>query len=583
MALPLIMVLAMGAMAQMAMGQEPEDLVGQAPKLVSADATGATMTMTTVEGQPFTQAIDIQSTRAGQTPWSTQLAATNGKPVAKGDVLLASLWMQTVKVANETGEGRTAFVMEINRPPNDKSIDMPVMAAGQWTRFDIPFVARRDYAAGEASLLLRLGYPPQHIRIAEWRVVNYHKTKTIKDLPRTSRSYPGRDASAAWRVEAERRIEKIRKGDLTVEVVGPDGKPASGADVSVRMRRHAFGFGSAISAAALLKDSPDGEQYREKVAMFSRVVFENDLKWPYWNRQQVLLALDWLEARKILARGHCLVWPSWRNTPADLKKLADDPQALRQRINDHITEIVSAYRGRLVDWDVINEVESNHNIVDILGEGCMVEWFKTARAADPDVHLYINDYSILAAEGRDTRHQDAYEKTIRYLQAQGAPIDGIGLQSHFGAVPTPPVRLLEILDRFAALGLRLSATEFDIDTTDELLQADYTRDFLTVLFSHEAVDAILMWGFWEGRHWRADAALWRRDWSIKPNGTAWVDLVTQKWWTNDAGKAGADGKFATRGFLGDYEIEAIGAEGRGRGSAQVSLRRDGTTVRIELK
>ena len=63
-----------------------------------------------------------------------------------------------------------------------------------------------------------------------------------------------------------------------------------------------------------------------------------------------------------------------------------------------------------------------------------------------------------------------------------------------------------------------------------------------------------MWGFWEGRHWKPDAALYRRDWSIKPAGQAWLDLVKKKWWTNKNGITDAQGRFTTRGFLGDYVV-----------------------------
>ncbi|NBP09197.1 MAG: hypothetical protein EBU76_12170, partial [Gammaproteobacteria bacterium] len=41
-------------------------------------------------------------------------------------------------------------------------------------------------------------------------------------------TYSGRDATAAWRARAAERIEKYRKGDLTVRVVD-----ASGAEVEI--------------------------------------------------------------------------------------------------------------------------------------------------------------------------------------------------------------------------------------------------------------------------------------------------------------------------------------------------------------
>jgi hypothetical protein len=93
-------------------------------------------------------------------------------------------------------------------------------------------------------------------------------------------------------------------------------------------------------------------------------------------------------------------------------------------------------------------------------------------------------------------------------------------------------------------------------------QTAYTRDFLTAAFSHPAVDSIIMWGFWEGRHWLPDAALLTRDWKLKPNGQAWLDLVKKDWWTNADGTADAKGEYKTRGFYGDYEVTVTGPGGK---------------------
>ena len=125
------------------------------------------------------------------------------------------------------------------------------------------------------------------------------------------------------------------------------------------------------------------------------------------------------------------------------------------------------------------------------------------------------------------------------MLAAGAPIDGIGLQSHFDSNLTPPSRVLELLDQFAAFGKDLQVTEFDVAVADEQVQADYTRDFLTVCFSHPAMKGFMIWGFWEGAHWRPSAAMLRRDWSTKPNYDAWNDLIYRQWWTDMRGVTAA--------------------------------------------
>jgi len=143
-------------------------------------------------------------------------------------------------------------------------------------------------------------------------------------------------------------------------------------------------------------------------------------------------------------------------------------------------------------------------------------------------------------------------------------LNGLGFQCHFGSTPIPPARILSGLDRFGRLGLPIAITEFDMDTTDENLQARYMRDFLTAAFSHPSVESIVIWGFWEGRHWLPNAALYRKDWTLKPNGRVWRDLVKHAWWTNADGRTHADGAFRTRAFYGDYQITVAFPDGHKR-------------------
>jgi hypothetical protein len=134
--------------------------------------------------------------------------------------------------------------------------------------------------------------------------------------------------------------------------------------------------------------------------------------------------------------------------------------------------------------------------------------------------------------------------------------------------------LLKILDRFGELGRPIVITEYDLDHPDRQLQADYMRDFMTTMFSHSSVEGFHVWGFWAGRHWKPHTAMFRKDWSLGPNGQVYKDLVFGKWWTDQTGETDAKGTMALRGFLGDYTITArwgeheytlstrLGAEGK---------------------
>jgi endo-1,4-beta-xylanase len=129
-------------------------------------------------------------------------------------------------------------------------------------------------------------------------------------------------------------------------------------------------------------------------------------------------------------------------------------------------------------------------------------------------------------------------------------------------------------------GKKVHASELDINVADEALQADYLRDIMTVLYSHPAVEKITLWGFWEGQHWLPLAALWRTDWTIKPSGQAWLDLVFRDWRTNATLKTDDRGIVALRAFLGDYEVTAAY---RGKTlTQQVPLPKDGTKIELKL-
>lgn len=542
--------------------------------------------LVSVADQSFSEAVQVTTSKKPSQSYHFQLSIRGTEPIKKEDVLFLSFAARTLFSNDETGEAQIGAIIEQNSNPHTKSLETEVGIGREWKYYQFPCRVAGDLDAGRWHLSLRLGYQIQCVEIADISLKSFGKIIDIKALPSSNSGYPGREPNAAWRRPAAERIEKLRKGNVKISVLDADGRPLVGASVDLTMKRHAFGFGSAVTAKLLTEQSPDAEKYREHVTRcFSRVVFENDLKWPVWqnvqSREKVIQALDWLASHQIEVRGHCLVWPGWQRMPRHIKDLAGNPEKLRRTINDHVRDEATALAGRLIDWDVINEPFTNHDVMDILGNDVMVEWFKTARSCDPKVRLFLNDYSILTGGGRDHAHQAHFEKTIRYLVDHGAPIDGIGMQAHFGQSMTAPVKMLEILDRFAVFQLPITATEHDINTFDETVQADFTRDFLTTLFSHPSVDGILTWGFWEKSHWRPPAAYFRQDWSITPAGKEWIRLVTQEWWTKEKLTTDASGTAGTRGFLGDYEVN-VTAQGK-TAATSFKLPKDGTEISVRLK
>ena len=527
-----------------------------------AQGTTEKLKLSTVatEGQSFEKVLRAEVTAPSDNEWGVQVQVASAAAVEKDDVLHVTFFARAIKSRQESGEALTEFVFELGKDPWTKSISYPVRAGKDWTLFQMPFKAAESYAAGEASVIFRMGYEPQTMEIGGVVFENHKKSVDIASLPKTNITYPGMEDDAPWRKAAEARIDQHRKADIAILVQDAAGKPLKDAEVGIEQKRHAFGFGTAAVASKVLGNDDKYKQHLTE--LFNMVVLENDLKWQSlagdwgggWGIDQAEKAVIWLNEKGMITRGHVLVWPSWRNLPKSVKALEGKPAELRAAVYKHIADTAGRMKGKLQHWDVMNEPFDNHDLMDLLGQKEMVEWFKHARKADPKAKLYINDYAILSGGGGNTAHRDHYEKTIKFLLDNGAPMDAIGMQGHFGSSLTSPDDLMKILDRYAAFKKPIAVTEYDIMLEDEEVAAKYTRDFYTTLFSHPAVDAIVMWGFWDGAHWKKRAPIFEEDWSLHASGQAYKDLVQKAWWTKEQAKTGADGSLKVRGFLGDYEV-----------------------------
>jgi GH35 family endo-1,4-beta-xylanase len=558
----------------------PRALEGMALALGKSNPHGSAEYIETKGAPGFQKALRLTTKREPEKPWDFQTHAKCSEAVAKGEVLLGVFW---ARAAGSGDEAESTFVFELAREPYTKSVTYRFECGPAWSKFYVPFVAAMDYEPGDIALHFHGGKARQSVEIGGLRLISYGRKVALGQLPYTPLTYKGRPADAPWRKLADEAIEKNRKAQITIVVHRPSGKVLPWAPVRVRQMRHAYGFGSAVAASPLLDEGTDPDMYRDIVVRsFNKATIENDLKWPEFEsrRQRALDAVKWLCDMGIAVRGHTLLWPGWSRLPKDVAGLKEDPDALRKRILDHVRDEVGAFKGRIAEWDVVNEPVTNADVQRVLGDGFLAEVFKTAREADPQPRLFINDYGILSDGGMNTAHQDAYFRVIRALLDAKAPVQGIGMQGHFNEQLTPPTRIWEILDRFAELRVPIQITEHDINVWDEEVMADYTRDFMTAIFAHPATTGIVTWGFWEKRHWIPNAAPWTAGWELRAHGRVWYDLVYKKWWTRVNTETGRSGATKVRGFLGDYIIEAeYGAKTK---EVPVKLGRDGARVEIQF-
>jgi len=513
----------------------------------------------TIDGQEH-PAMRIHASRTCDKHFDVQVMIPMQPAVKKGETYLVAFFMRTIDSQTESGDAKTFFRIQRKGPDWARFAARGFWAGKDWTLCYFAGEARNDFDEEELRLVFSAGFYRQTFEIAGLTVLKLSPDTPEAPLPRMVVSYDGMEDDAPWREEARNRIEQIRKAPVHIHVQHPDGTPVADASISLNMQNSAFNWGSAACAAMINGDSADSERYRAEILnRFNTVTLGNDLKWCGWqrDRQRALDALNWLKENNLRGRGHVLVWPSWLKTRVREKAalMQGPPALLRQTVDTHIRDITSATRDYLQEWDVVNELWDNHDYTDILGMDVVLEWFQTAREVHPEALLFINDYGYLNDLGRDEPKHQHYYDLIKWLVDSGAQIDGIGFQGHIGATPTPPTRILDILDRFAAFGLNIQITEFDsADFSDEDLQARYLRDVMTAVYSHPATIGFVKWGFWEGLMHFPEGAMLRKDWSEKPNGAVWRDLIFNTWRTRVDAGTGADGCFETRAFHGRYAL-----------------------------
>lgn len=265
------------------------------------------------------------------------------------------------------------------------------------------------------------------------------------------------------------------------------GRSYNPADQSLRnlALRHGLAIGTAVDLAAL--DDPADPRYRQLAASeFSTVTAENAMKWESleptrgtynWGPADQLVAFAKQNNQRV--RGHVLVWhnqlPGWLTSGVEDGSIST--AELRDILRNHITAVVTHFKGRIWQWDVVNEAVSDpwdtpstlHYKgfwAQHLGPGYIADAFRWARAADPHALLFYNDYNIEAFGSGDPANdktQFVYDMA-KGLLAQGVPIDGVGSQGHLGTQygNFDTLQVAAALRKFAGLGLATAFTEVDV-------------------------------------------------------------------------------------------------------------------------
>lgn len=322
-----------------------------------------------------------------------------------------------------------------------------------------------------------------------------------------------------------------------------------------------------IGTAAIPSDLSDPSLSQITADQFSVLTPGNEMKWQVVEPQQGIFnwtgadnLVNFAEAHRELVRGHTLVWhnqlPNWLTQGVANGTISNSQ--LLDLLHQHITTEVSRYRGRIWQWDVLNEMFADSNPSQLnpndfwishLGPGVIADAFRWAHAADPDALLCYNDYNIAGEDGSNAKFNAAFTM-VQSLVAQRVPIDCVGDQGHldlqFGF---NPILMTQDLQAYASLGLKVAITEADVRTFVETTDSDQTPIvsptdptpshtanpagadwYIGMLQSCLAVKACIsftVWGFADAESWipgtfkgEGDADLYDVNLNPKPQYTA---------------------------------------------------------------
>jgi endo-1,4-beta-xylanase len=387
----------------------------------------------------------------------------------------------------------------------------------------------------------------------------------------------------------EERIRQIRTGEVRLNVVDADKKPIANADIQLLQTRHYFQFGTSLNTEMLSPQSDvsdtDRNQYRQIAnQLFNAAVHENAMKWhemePKAGKvkfEDVDRLFDWAKRHKMPMRGHTIFWEEPKYMQDWLKKIPKEE--LKPLMVKRIEDVCGRYKGRINEFDVFNEALDGDFFGKQLGNSVYVEMFKHCQKVNPNVRLYTNEFFIL-----DGDRTEEYVKQIKTWQKQGAKIGGIGIQAHLETSDKPTFESIhQSLDRLAEFKLPIKITEVSIQAETEAAQAEKLREFMRAIYAHPAVNSLIFWGFWDGNLWMKDAGLYRADWSEKPAGEMYRQLVFEQWWTRERIQTDEAGKATARAFYGAYE--AIVEQGDRRKVITFAITptdKDGKTITVKL-
>ncbi|MEV5018002.1 endo-1,4-beta-xylanase [Streptomyces sp. NPDC053780] len=262
-------------------------------------------------------------------------------------------------------------------------------------------------------------------------------------------------------------------------------------------------FGVAVASGRLGDSTYTSIANRE----FNSVTAENEMKIDatepqrgQFNFSAADRVYNWAVQNGKEVRGHTLAWHSQQ--PGWMQSLSGS--ALRQAMIDHINGVMAHYKGKIAQWDVVNEAFADGSSgarrdsnLQRTGNDWIEVAFRAARAADPSAKLCYNDYNV---ENWTWAKTQAMYAMVRDFKQRGVPIDCVGFQSHFNSGSPYNSNFRTTLQNFAALGVDVAVTELDIQGASPTTYANVVNDCLAV----SRCLGVTVWGVRDSDSWRSE-------------------------------------------------------------------------------
>jgi endo-1,4-beta-xylanase len=201
-----------------------------------------------------------------------------------------------------------------------------------------------------------------------------------------------------------------------------------------------------------------------------------------YNFKQMDEVVEFAEAHNMPVESHHYVWGEQKWLPDWLKNGDYSDEQVMNLMREHIMTVGQRYSNRIAQWTVVNEAFTRSQHLYDLNDwwadntggnySYIDQAFRWAREADPNSELLLNDFNNESIN--DT--SNIMYGYVKGAKDRGVPIDGIGMQMHLdGGHPPTKDEVISNMKRFAALGVDIYVTEFDVNMNDVKADA-YDKD-----------------------------------------------------------------------------------------------------------